>query len=88
MKNVVAKKIKQAYKTEKDPRVTKRLLAVHMICFEGKNTEETANNLMQCQNGVSMWIKRFKARALMPSVICHEQVVTQAVNKKNSKNNC
>ena len=60
MKNITAAEIKQAYKTEKDPRVTKRLLAVHMICFEGKSIEETANTLMHCQNWVSKWIHRFK----------------------------
>ena len=72
MKNITAAEIKQASKTEKDPRVTKRLAAVNMVCFSGCSIEDTANSLMHCPNWISKWVKRFKAGALMPSVTCHE----------------
>ena len=82
MKNITAVEIKQAYKTEKNLRVTKRLAAVNMVCFSGCIIEDTANSLIQCQNWVSKWVKCFKAGALMPSATCHEMADRASCSKK------
>ena len=61
MKNITEKEIKRAYKTKKDPRVTKRLGVVNMAYFSRFSIEVTANLLMHCQNWVSKWVNRFKS---------------------------
>ena len=52
--------LKKAYKKEKDPRVKIRMAAVNMVCINGRNVREAADNLMQCPSWVSFWVERFR----------------------------
>ena len=48
-----------AFKKEKDPKVRSRMLVVHMVRIRCLGIDETAENLMQCPNGVCMWVERY-----------------------------
>ena len=51
--------LKQAYKSEKDPRIKIRILAVHMVRVSKKSIDETAANLMQSERWVHNWLRRY-----------------------------
>lgn len=52
--------LRKACKKEKNPKVVKRMTAVNMVCMHGDSIRHTADSLMQCQNWVSFWVKRFE----------------------------
>ena len=51
--------LKQAYKSEKDPRIKIRILAVHMVRVRKKGIDETAADLMQSERWVHNWLRRY-----------------------------
>ena len=51
--------LKQAYKSEKDPRIKIRILAVHMVRVRKNGTGKTATGLMQSEGLVHDWLKRY-----------------------------
>ena len=51
MDGINAEELKAAYRSEKDPRVRARILAVHMVRVRQKGIDETAVDLMVCTLG-------------------------------------
>ena len=47
MSDIKYRDLKEAYKKEKDFRVRPRIIAVNMVCRQGKSIEDTADSLMQ-----------------------------------------
>ena len=60
MEQTTPEDLKEAYKSEKDPRVVRRMAAVNMVCMRGKSIRDAADDLMRCPNWVSFWVKRFE----------------------------
>ena len=48
-----------AYRSEKDPKIRARILAVHMVRVPQKNVNEMAADLMQSEKWVHNWLKRY-----------------------------
>ena len=48
-----------AYRSEKDPKIRARILAVHMVRVRRKSINETAADLMQSEKWVHNWLKRY-----------------------------
>ena len=57
--------LKQAYKSEKDPRIKIRILAVHMVRVRKKGIDETAADLMQSERWVHNWLRRYDEGGLV-----------------------
>ena len=55
---------KNIYRKEKDPQVTHRMLAVYMVCVQGKTMQQTADDLMYSLDWVQGWISRYKTKGL------------------------
>ena len=53
-------RLREAYRQEKDLRVSRRMLAVNMVLYKKKGTQEVADLLMQCPNWVLKWVGRFE----------------------------
>ena len=53
---------KNVYHKEKDPRVTHRMLAIRMICIQGKTIQCTADIIMYSLRGVQEWVSRHKSQ--------------------------
>jgi len=51
--------LKKAYKSEKDPRVRARMVAVNAVCVK-TDIGKTADCLMQCPDRVSHRVRRFE----------------------------
>ena len=51
--------LKQAYKSEKDPQIKIRILAVHMARVRKKGIDETAADLMQSERWIRNWLRRY-----------------------------
>jgi len=51
--------LKTAYRSEKDPRVRARILAVHMVRVRKKSVDETAADLLQSEKWVRNWLGRY-----------------------------
>ena len=51
--------LKQAYKSEKDPRIKIRILAVRMVRVRKKGIDETAADLMQSERWAHNWLRRY-----------------------------
>ena len=60
MSDIKYRDLKEAYKKEKDFRVRPRIIAVNIVCRQGKSIEDTADSLMQSPAWVSKWVKRFE----------------------------
>ena len=60
MSDVKYKELKEAYKKEKDFRIRPRMIAVNMVCRQGKSIQDVADSLMQCPAWVSKWVERFE----------------------------
>lgn len=56
--------LKQAYKSEKDPWIKIRILAVHMVRVRKKGIDETAADLMQSERWVHSWLRRYDGGGL------------------------
>ena len=52
-------KWEKVYKSEKDPKVVTRILAVYMVHVRKKSIDEIARDLMQSSRWVRDWLKRF-----------------------------
>ena len=59
MRETNKKDLKQAYISEKDPRIEIRILAVHMVRVRKNGTGKTATGLMQSEGLVHDWLKRY-----------------------------
>lgn len=51
--------LKTAYRSEKDPRVRARILAVHMVRVRKKSVDETAADPLQSEKWVRNWLGRY-----------------------------
>ena len=51
--------LKKAYRSEKDPKIRARILAVHMVSVCEESIGKTATNLMQSERWVRDWLKRY-----------------------------
>ena len=51
--------LKKAYKSEKDPRIKVRILAMHMVRVRKKGIDGTAADLMQSERWVHNWLRRY-----------------------------
>lgn len=60
MNNQERDQFKRAYKQEKDLKVSRRMLAVNMVCINDQSIQHTADYLMQCPDWVSMWVQRYR----------------------------
>ena len=50
--------LEKAYKKERSSIASTRMLAVLIVCKDGKQVQETANILRHCPNWVRMWVDR------------------------------
>ena len=51
--------LKKTYRSEKDPKIRARILAVHMVSVCEESIDKTATNLMQSERWVRDWLKRY-----------------------------
>ena len=56
--------LREAYRKEKDLRMTKMIVAVNMGCVNNESIQHTADSLMQCPNWLSCWARRFEEGGL------------------------
>ncbi len=54
----------RAYKKEKNPRVTTRMLVVHVVYVREKSAGETAADLMRTHKWVYGWLEHYDAGGL------------------------
>ena len=52
--------LREAYRSEKNPRVIKRMAAVNMVCVCNMSVQDVADCLMQCPTWVSKWVRRYR----------------------------
>ncbi len=60
MDTELAKELRAASKTEKDPQVMFRIAAVNAVCVRGEDVGSTAKLLMRTPNCIRQWISRFE----------------------------
>ena len=53
-------KFKEAYRQERDLKVSRRMLAVNMVLYKNEPTQHVADLLMQCPNWILKWVGRFE----------------------------
>ena len=51
--------LKKAYKSEKDPRIKVRILAMHMARVRKKGIDGTTADLIQSERWVHNWLRRY-----------------------------
>ena len=51
--------LKKTYRSEKDPKIRARILAVHIVSVCEESIDKTATNLMQSERWVRDWLKRY-----------------------------